>query len=251
MALRPAPDNSPFPELNSLADDQAYDWTCGVYFFVGGLDSVIWGVKWYNAIVTGLPFDAKFCLWEPNNDVAIATKVVSITAVGEYIVEWDDVDKEIVTGPKLAAQDSVNFSIAWTQMYDVSVYAGGRRSGRWVGRSCLDPYFDHSYNSAQDCYYSTGDTKPKTYENARRFFISPIIYGNEDEYELAGCVDSFTAPTQPLIDGAHVSNKLERLPQEFQTEEGCRTFVVPFLYGQKGKLVRLRPNNPPSGSLGI
>ena len=179
MALRPAPDNSPYAELKSNAADVASAWTAGCYFFVGGLNSIIWGLKWYNAISTGLPFDAKFCLWGPNNDVALATKVVSITATGEYTVEWDAVDKVVVTGALLAAQNSQSFPTAWTQMYGVSVYAAGRVTNRWVGRSALDPYFDHSYNSTQDCYYSIGDTKPKTFDNGWRFFIGPIIYGGE------------------------------------------------------------------------
>jgi len=64
-----------------------------------------------------------------------------------------------------------------------------------------------------------------------------------------GCPDSIIIPADPIVTGGFINNQAKNFSAEYQTNAGCRTFVVPFLYGSAGKSVRKRITAP-SSSLG-
>jgi len=80
--------------------------------------------------------------------------------------------------------------------------------------------------------------------------VTSVVFGNVNaEAPLLGCSDSIIIPADPIVTGGFINNQAKNFSAEYQTNAGCRTFVVPFLYGSAGKSVRKRITAP-SSSLG-
>jgi len=195
MALKTNREVTPWSDANKNVTTYPIgqrDRAVGTYFLVTAVRSVIWGIRCYWP-VPGVTVRGH--LYEPGNDAPIVTKDFAIAAADWYDLEFDDVDKLIVTGAAYAMQSAA--AAVATGWYCVSLY---ETTGTWVPRGVgvalplSEPTQQACFVGGKDQFISavgTFDVKPKV--SSTRCYVDPIIYGNLDEAGAErGQVDTVT-----------------------------------------------------------
>jgi len=224
---------------------------------------MIEGVAW-GAIVLARTWEV--ALWRPGaSGVGGGTKVASKQVVRDGGEPAEDIETLFDTPYEITpAMISEQYGTSrttqwWVTLYDIT--GGGSaypvdfsgtseesmQDGYTVGLSAMPARGIYSAHVNENGYPGTTSDA-----NGGYMPVAAIGYGLADETAgvagVAGCNDELIIPTDPVVDGGFIINNARRLPSEFQTEAGCRTFVVPFSYNIPGRSIRQRDSAPSSSA---